>query len=356
MSDDVEKKVLNEVIRRARLQEKTLRQLENRNINDQAIRETLLETSDLTEPEIDDIIGQVRAEFEKKSEVISQSEQKPAGKGISFAVLSAVLLIFIVIAVFRILPDSQIPSSPDKPIQTVSKPAEKPSVKPGEPATLSGDRQKGLNHIKVSIGGNEFFPVIMKLTASRSAETNPLTGQKPSGIIKEPDYKSSYQRYGHLYLGADSQPFYYVFDVVDGPHPLLYFDINADGDLTNDGGPILNRGTGWFSASLDIPFDYLFPVKFPGTFQIWFFSRSDLWEKGETAHYSRTQLQGTVRIDETSYPAYLVDRGINDADLTNDGIFIDVNGDGQINTKTEHILPGKTKRINGKPYTFDITW
>jgi hypothetical protein len=81
-----------------------------------------------------------------------------------------------------------------------------------------------------------------------------------------------------------------------------------------------------------------------------------MWPRGAVAHYSRTQLKGTVYIEGQAYVAYIADAGENDTDLTNDGISVDVNGDGEINRQQEFFPPGQVAHIHGKEYVFVITW
>ena len=65
------------------------------------------------------------------------------------------------------------------------------------------------------------------------------------------------------------------------------------------------------------------------------------------------RLAGTILIDGNRYSAYLIDTGYNDADLTNDGIAIDLNRDGKIGREESS---KETHVIEGKRYTFDIAW
>jgi hypothetical protein len=71
------------------------------------------------------------------------------------------------------------------------------------------------------------------------------------------------------------------------------------------------------------------------------------------SHYSRTALKGTISVNGRHYTAYVIDTGYNDADLTNDGIAIDLNGDGRIN---EGEGPAKAFLIGKRRYRFVVTW
>ncbi len=369
MDKETEKDVVSEIWRQAHAREEALRRMEEVRSNDAAIREVLLETSDLPPDEIDRIIREVRAEYESGRG--TEAPRSKSGLGRKLLLLAPAVLLFLTgfFAYYMMGPTEKRleesleprPSAEEKP-QIPQKPdLNQLNAPPKSTQTPSKDKivQKPLSdarRIYVSVAENGFFPVHMKLTASRKNDDSELRGRKPDGAANEPTYAGDYQRYGKLNLGAEKRTFHYVFDVVDGPHPLLYFDINADGDLSNDGPPIKNRGTGYFSAALKIPFKYLCPIDFPGAYEIWFFSRSDLWEKGLTQHYSRTQLQGEVDVEGTVHTAYLVDRGVNDADLTNDGIYIDLDHDGEIDRRTEYFPHRSPAVINGVSYIFDVTW
>ena len=117
---------------------------------------------------------------------------------------------------------------------------------------------------------------------------------------------------------------------------MVYFDANQNGNLTDDGKPLTNQGSGIFATTIHLPFRRLVrDAPFPGDFTLWFFTNDSMWPRGAVAHYSRTQLKGTVYVDGHAYMAYIADAGENDTDLTNDGISVDVNGDGEINRQQE---------------------
>ena len=113
----------------------------------------------------------------------------------------------------------------------------------------------------------------------------------------------------------------------------------------------------WNTSTITLPFRRLIrEVSFPGTYALWFFTNDSLWKRYTIAHYSRTQLQGIVHIAGKAYVAYIADAGNNDADLTNDGVSVDVNGDGHIDRQQEYFPPDKVAHIHGQDYAFVITW
>ena len=203
--------------------------------------------------------------------------------------------------------------------------------------TRTGDHQKNVglslakaDRIPVSITG-DFSPVGMTI-AAMSGYHSRLTNEPPQDILKEPRYRGKRQKYGRLVLGThDNKTYYFVLDLRKGPHPVLYFDKNGNRDLTDDGPPLKNRGTGIFGTTISIPIRRLIKeLDSRKNFQIWFFTNKALWPKGITRHYSRTQMKGRVIVNGKPYLAYIAEREANDADFTNDGICVDLNGNGKI--------------------------
>jgi hypothetical protein len=241
-----------------------------------------------------------------------------------------------------------------------------PPSAPATPATPSSppygkayhaDAIQRATPVRVAIRQSGFTPVVMKVAVSWNTST-PLSPTAPSSIHQEPAYQGSSQRYGTLRLGTQKDSLYdFVFDLISGPHPVVYFDANQNGNLTDDGKPLTNQGSGIFATTIHLPFRRLVrDAPFPGDFTLWFFTNDAMWPRGAVAHYSRTQLKGTVYVDGHAYVAYIADAGENDTDLTNDGISVDVNSDGEINRQQEFFPPGQVAYIHGKEYVFVITW
>jgi hypothetical protein len=237
-----------------------------------------------------------------------------------------------------------------------------PSAPATPPAPLYGKayHEAAMHHaipVRVAIRQHGFTPVVMKVSASWNTST-PLAPLAPARIIKEPVYQGSSQRYGTLQLGTRENALYdFVFDLISGPHPVVYFDANQNGDFTDDGKPMTNQGSGIFATTIHVPFRRLVSdAPFPDDFVLWFFTNDSMWPRSAVAHYSRTQLKGTVHLEGRALLAYIADVGNNDADLTNDGISVDVNGNGIIDRAQEYFPPDKVAHIDGKDYVFMITW
>ena len=211
--------------------------------------------------------------------------------------------------------------------------------------------------IPVSIS-KDFAPV--KMTVAAGSGFHPKLSDTPpkDTIVREPKYEGSSRKYGKLILGTrKNKTYHFVLDIKEGSHPVLYFDRNQNRDLTDDGPPLENRGTGIFGTTIALPMKQLIgDLEDAGEFKIWFFTNDALWPKGITRHYSTTQMKGQVTINGTSYLGYLAERGANDADFRNDGIFLDFNRNGKIEYPDEYVRDRQVAAIDGKGYWFDVQW
>ena len=219
------------------------------------------------------------------------------------------------------------------------------------------EAKKRATRIPVSLTKN-FVLVNHEIGSSWLPYSCPLTPESPVPLYNEPAYEGSSWLYGKLDLGTfPNRSRAFVFDLVDAPNPLLYFDVNGNGDLTDDGGPFYNQGSGIFSTEIRIPVAGLIKeLESKEDFSIWFFTNDSLWEKRYASHYSKSQLKGTVLIEGRTYNAIVSERGTNDADFTNDGICVDWNGDAKFDRRTETVMPDHVVEVGGREYYFDIRW
>ena len=233
---------------------------------------------------------------------------------------------------------------------------------PAEPKTAVATSDAGsplslesATRIPVSISG-EFVPVGMKVS-SRSGVHPKLADSPPEYLLQAPDPKGGKRKYGKLLLGTgDNRTYDFILDIIEDGRSLLYFDGNQNRNLSDDP-PLENRGSGIFGTVIQIPIRQLIKeMKRDGDFKIWFFTNKSLWARETTRHYSITQMKGRVTVHGKNYQAYIAERGGNDADFTNDGIFIDLNGNGKIETDTEYFPDRGVRNIGGKDCWFDISW
>lgn len=214
--------------------------------------------------------------------------------------------------------------------------------------------------VNVTLRDGHFVPVVFGVAANWNECPIHLVSEKPRAIKREPAYQGSSRKYGFIRLGnTDNNIFYFALDLTAGPHPLLYLDRNQNGDLTDDGGPITNQGdkAGVFSSEITLPFDRILKgAAFPEGYKAWLFTNETYWERDIMCIYSKSQLKGKIVLDGIEYLAYIADSGINDATYTNKGIYVDINRNGKIESKSEFIEPEGVAEINSKWYEFKITW
>ncbi len=239
--------------------------------------------------------------------------------------------------------------------QSAEQPA-KPAA-PTTPAAAAPEQQPVVKDgtLVISITENRFFPLTMG--GGSWDNSVPLSEARPDADLKFPQFKGGSQRYGALRLGVmDDNRFFFAFDRIEEAHPVLYIDLNKNGDLTDDGGPLTNQGTGRFAAAFSIGFEKLKPgLNFETPYDIWFFINDFLWEKGHAAFYSRTRLKGQITVNDREYTAFIADGPDNDGDYTNNGLFLDLDGDGNIDREKEPLFTDALL-IGGKSYPFLIKW
>jgi len=211
--------------------------------------------------------------------------------------------------------------------------------------------------VPVSISGDGFQPVDMAIRVKGHGLID-LVDRPPESIHNIAKYKGNIQKYGILSLGVRSdRTFGFSLDIPAEGHPEMHMDRNQNKDLTDDGPAIPNQGTGWFAAAVRIPIRRVIEnADFSGDYSTWMFTRADYYGKNELRRYSQTQLKGRVRIGDRVFAAFIADSDAHDADYTNDGLCLDVNGDGKIDDGRECAGPGGPIRIGGLKYVFQIRW
>ncbi len=232
-----------------------------------------------------------------------------------------------------------------------------PTPPPRIPETGESARPEDVETIFVSLLGNKFEPVGLKVAAIQHGAIK--LRKFPTMLVrKNPPYRGAEQKYGTLRLGDWGNPmFQFVLDVFMNDEIELYIDVNQNGDMTDDGGPWLNEGSGRFATEIKIPVKSLRPdAGIPGHAAFWFFTNEKRLAKNTATYYTRTQWLGKVRFGGKEYAAVIADRKDNDGNFTNDGIFLDVDGDGKWNRKTEYFPHRQPARINGRDYIFSVTW
>lgn len=171
----------------------------------------------------------------------------------------------------------------------------------------------------------------------------------------------------HLPSLASPQPWYGAIKLSDGSGYgfaldqgaagySMYLDRNRNGDLRDDGAPLVNQGDGLFATRVALPLPKVTGIpQLTGEYQLWLFTNPTSLEDGTILYYSMTQLQGELLLQGKRYTAFLADNGPVDGDYRNDGISIDLDADGKIERESEFFPPGKDALIDGATYRFVVT-
>jgi len=186
------------------------------------------------------------------------------------------------------------------------------------------------------------------------SRTIAMTDQPASYLKRLPRFTGSRQKYGAIEL-AGGQRFGFSVDAAPDGYQM-YMDRNRNGNLRDDGPALRNQGNGIFASELTLSLPAVTGIpELQGEYKLWLFTNSKSWASGKLHHYCMTQLKGELMLNGSRYVAYLTDNERIDGDYRNDGINIDLNGDGKIDWKTEYFRDGKVALVDGREYRFRIT-
>jgi hypothetical protein len=129
----------------------------------------------------------------------------------------------------------------------------------------------------------------------------------------------------------------------------LFVDKNRNGDLRDDGAPLENVGSGAFSSPLPLSLPRVSGLAaLSGDYLLWLY----LTDAMVLHYYALTQLRGQIRLDGALYDVWLADNQPLDGDFQNDGLYIDLNRDGEINPAMEYVAPEQVLSLAGQRYRF----
>lgn len=133
--------------------------------------------------------------------------------------------------------------------------------------------------------------------------------------------------------------------VVDaGTPPRLWFDVNGNGDLTDDRGPFPGE------SSNIVPNHYAIQIRYDKEkvevpYRFWIFGSN----MGGQRFYPVCHWRGTLTVKDRAYTMVAFD-GNADGDYSNDPLVIDVNDNGKAEPE-EKLLPGQGVDIDGQRVT-----
>jgi hypothetical protein len=184
-------------------------------------------------------------------------------------------------------------------------------------------------------------------------QTIQLSAKPHPRIRRLPRFLAPKQRYGLIKL-ARGLEFVFAVDLAASGY-TMYLDRNRNGNLSDDGPPLINEGRSLFASRLSFPLRVVTGIaRLDGEYRIWIYTNPDSWQRSEMLYYSMTQLQGELLLKGKRYTAFLADNGPVDGDYRNDGISIDLDGSSKIDRRTEFFPRGSSAQIDGVSYNFRI--
>jgi hypothetical protein len=179
-----------------------------------------------------------------------------------------------------------------------------------------------------------------------------LSESPATRIAVAPAAVSADARYGMLPVGAGGVGI--MLDRDEAGYRLLV-DRNGDGDWQNDGPAVSAEGGGRFAASLRLPLAAIAGLGSPDEhYELWIYAPEDGHPPRALRVYCRTQLRGRVTLGSERFVAWLADNQVLDGDFSNDGIAIDLDGDGRIAPTAEWVRAGAALTRGDRAYRFRV--
>jgi hypothetical protein len=196
-------------------------------------------------------------------------------------------------------------------------------------------------------------------TEARGPDTRPF-----ETLVAEPAYASSEVLYGYLLLGNGFDPRYtWVIDERNRPTWVVWFDRNNNEDLTDDGPPLLNQGTGKLAVDLGLPVEIVGRsgevMRQP--YHLWFWVNenpkgSEYQRPLAARFYARCHYAGRVELAGRVHVAVAFEESRHDALFADAGLFIDLDDDGRLDRTTEHFLDGERVRVGRESWTLSLEY
>ena len=205
----------------------------------------------------------------------------------------------------------------------------------------------------------EYIPKGWPLGLSVGQTSVPALNTSPHGLLsKEPEYKSEEVLYGFLALGnAEDNEFTFVLDDLESENWIVYFDKNNNEDLTDDGPPLKNQGTGKFANILSLEVQVLLQSgdRLSREYKLWF------WVNERDGHkypkfYSRCHYRKNLNIGGQEYTAIVYEMFNHDVLYQQSGIWIDLNRDQKLNEEKEHFADGSTVFVDSRHYVIRLDY
>jgi hypothetical protein len=240
------------------------------------------------------------------------------------------------------------PSDPKQRFEDIQSKRQKPDITSTQPKKMSGntitiDIYKDFKYM------NQGMPFGLSTGQTRAVS---MVDQPHKQLIKEPVYASDDVRFGYVHLGNGPDNRYtYAVDGIGTPDLILYFDTNNNGDLTDDGPPYTNQGTGTFSSSVTLALTIITAkgktVHQP--YKIWFWLQ-DVGAGQYIPHfYAQSHFRGQITLNGYSFTAIAFETDKHDGLFRESGICIDLDNNEKCGT-SEHYFHGEYVKAGQNTY------
>lgn len=212
---------------------------------------------------------------------------------------------------------------------------------------------------KISINIDKFFEYVSKGgPLGLSVGQTPAVGlsTKPYEVLnKEAEYGSGQVLYGYIPLGNSDDPnISFAVDRSSSDNWVIYIDTNNNEDLTDDGPPRSNEGTGKFAALISLHVEVISASgdKTVRPYQLWFWLAKSEFPR----FYTRCHYRSQISIGEKQYTAIAYEIKKHDALYRESGLWIDLDGDGKLDKSEEHFQDAAVISIEGKEYVLSLNY
>ena len=180
--------------------------------------------------------------------------------------------------------------------------------------------------------------------------------QEPLEVLRrEPDYETVDVSYGYIPLGNSDDP-KFSFAVARTPlgEWFLYCDSNNNEDLTDDGPPLGNMGSGKLAVTLSLDVEVLSESRERRNrpYRIWLW----LTKKESPRFYAVCHYKRRISIAGTPFVAVAFESSNHDVLYKEDGLWIDLDSDRRLNRENEHFMDGDSIEVAGKQYILQLDY
>ena len=175
-------------------------------------------------------------------------------------------------------------------------------------------------------------------------------------LLREPQYSSSKVLYGYFPLGnGEDQQIAFVLDELDQPNWIAYVDKNNNEDLTDDGPPYRNQGTGIFAAEVDVQIEVV-TLSGEQTVQPYHLWMWVIQESNAVKFYARCHYAGVIAVDGGLYDAIAFEQFDHNGLFREKGLWIDLDRNKELDEETEKVYNGGEIIIAGHRYRITLQY